>query len=133
MTRQESPSVTEVYSGVSLLMISAPSSGSSWANLRKRMADIVNVLEKVQMIRIHIQNDADFWEKAKEAVGIFTGFGDKGFRIPHTDISVDCGQNTAHGDRRITVGSPAEYARSWMWWWFCRGCRIQRWALHSFS
>ena len=39
------------------------------------MTDVLDILKKVQMIGIYIQNNTDFWEKAQEAVGIFAGFG----------------------------------------------------------
>ena len=37
------------------------------------------MFEEIQMIRINIQDNADFWEKAQEAVRIFTGFGQESF------------------------------------------------------
>ena len=42
------------------------------------MADIVQVLEEIQMVRVNIQDDADFGEKAQKAVGVLTGLCDKG-------------------------------------------------------
>ena len=32
--------------------------------LTERMANVINILEKVQVICINIQDNADFWEKA---------------------------------------------------------------------
>ena len=44
----------------------------------ERAADIFNILEEIQMIRINIQDNADLREKAQKAVCILTGFGQEG-------------------------------------------------------
>ena len=62
------------------------------------MPDIFQIFEEIQVIFFNIQDDADFREKMKKAVGIFTGFCNKcpefptrifppiAFRIPPTDM-----------------------------------------------
>ena len=67
------------------------------------MTDIINILKKVQMIGIYVQDNTYFWKKAQEAVGIFAGFCDKGFRFAYTDIASDGRENAAHTDGRIAV------------------------------
>ena len=48
-----------------------------FCKLTERMTDVINILEEIQMIRIHVQDDADLREKAQEAVGVFAGFGEE--------------------------------------------------------
>ena len=42
------------------------------------MADIIQILEEIKMVRVYIQDNADLGEKAQKTVGVFTGFCDKG-------------------------------------------------------
>ena len=53
------------------------------------MADIVQIFKKVQMVRIHIQNQLDARIKFEKAVGVFAGFGDKILGAADTDIAVN--------------------------------------------
>ena len=55
------------------------------------------------MICIHVQDHADFREKAEKAVGVLTCFCDKSLRISNTDIAVDGRKDTANTDGRIAV------------------------------
>ena len=67
------------------------------------MTDIVNILEEVQMVGIHVQDHADLREEAQEAVGIFTCFCDESFRVADTDIPVDGRKDSAYTDSGATV------------------------------
>ena len=69
----------------------------------ERMTDIINVLEEIQMICIHVQDNADFREKAQKTICIFACFCDKSFRFTYTDISADCRKNPTNTDGRIAV------------------------------
>ena len=69
----------------------------------ERITDIVQVFKKVQVIRIHIQNNTDFREKVQETVGIFACFRNKKVRSADTDIAFDRFQDTADRDCRIQV------------------------------
>ena len=55
------------------------------------------------MICIHVQDDADFREKAQKTICIFACFCDKSFRFTYTDISADCRKNPTNTDGRIAV------------------------------
>ena len=48
-----------------------------FCKLTERMTDVIDILEEIQMIRIHVQDDADLREKAQEAVGVLAGFGEE--------------------------------------------------------
>ena len=82
-------------------MIKVPFCREKLCKASERMTDVLNIFEKVQMIGIHIQDHADFWEKAEKAVGIFAGLGHKGLRLPHTDIASDGRKNAAYADGRV--------------------------------
>ena len=66
-------------------------------------ADIIKIFEKVQVIRINIQDDADLREEMQEAVGVLTGFRDKESRITHPDVAADGFQDTSYGNGRIQI------------------------------
>ena len=78
-------------------------SGQLLCKQLKGMADIVQVLEEIQMVRVNIQDDADLGEKAQKAVGVLTGLCDKGLGPAHTDIAVNGRQYSAHRDRRVGI------------------------------
>ena len=64
------------------------------------MADVLQILEEIQVILLNIKNDADFRKEVKETVGVFTGFRDKCTGTSNPDIPADCLQDSAHGDGR---------------------------------
>ena len=56
-----------------------------WKKLRKlveRTADIVQILEEIQMILVNIENNAYLWKEMKETVGVFAGFRNEQLRFP---------------------------------------------------
>ena len=78
--------------------------GKQLGKLPERAADILDIFEKVQMVSIHVEDQADLREKTQETVGILAGFCDKGTGVAGTDISADRGQDSADGNRGITLG-----------------------------
>ena len=71
--------------------------------LAERMADVLQILEKIKMIFLDVQYNADFREKMKKTVGIFAGFRDKCAGTSNPDIPSDCFQNTAYGYSGIQI------------------------------
>ena len=65
------------------------------------MTDIVNVFKEIQMIGIHVQDDADLREEASKAVGVFAGFGDECAGMSQAQVTTDRRQDTADRDGRI--------------------------------
>ena len=53
------------------------------------MTDIVQVFKKVQMIRIHIQDQFNARIEFQKAVGIFAGFGDEILGAANADVTVN--------------------------------------------
>ena len=53
-------------------------SGQFFSKQLEGMADIIQILEEIKMVRVYIQDNADLGEKAQKTVGVFTGFCDKG-------------------------------------------------------
>ena len=68
------------------------------------MADVVQILEKVQVIRVDVQNQSDFRVEAQEAVRVLAGFRDEILRIPDADISANLLQDSPDGNGRIHGG-----------------------------
>ena len=68
------------------------------------MTDIVQILEKIQMIRINVEDDADLREETEEAVGIFACLHQKCIVASDSVIAFDQRQYTADRDRRIHIG-----------------------------
>ncbi len=67
------------------------------------LPDMVDVPEKIQMICIHIEDDADLREKTQETVGVLTGLRDKIAGLANPDVPADRGQDAAHGDGGVTA------------------------------
>ncbi len=65
--------------------------------------DIVQVPEKVQVIGLNIQDNADSGEKIEKTVGVFTGFRDKITGFSYTHIAPDILQYAADGQSGIQV------------------------------
>ena len=70
----------------------------------ERRADIVQILEEIQMIRAHIQNDGRGREERQKAIGVLAGLGDEDVRLSDPDVAADGVENTADGKRRIRAG-----------------------------
>ena len=70
----------------------------------KRMADVIQILEKVQVVRIDVQNQSDFRIEAQEAVCVLAGFRDEVIRIADADIPADLLQDSPDGNGRIHGG-----------------------------
>ena len=64
-------------------------------------AYVVQILEKVEMVGINVENDADGREEAQKAVGVFAGFCDKKIASANSDIAADGFKHAADGDGRI--------------------------------
>ena len=64
----------------------------------ERTADIVNILEEIQMIFFDIQNGFHSRIEGQKTVGIFTGFCNKAVRFSQMEISMDAVQHTAYGN-----------------------------------
>ena len=62
------------------------------------MADVVDILKEIQMIRINIQNNSGCWVELQETVGVFAGLSNKILGMAYADISVNHLQNAANGD-----------------------------------
>ena len=67
------------------------------------MTDIRQILEEIQMVRLHVQDDRHRREKAQEAVGVLAGFHHKVLRPAHADIAADGIQHSAERNRRVTL------------------------------
>ena len=65
------------------------------------ITDISQILEEIQMIFVNIQDHTDLREEMQKTVRVFACFGNKVFRVAHTDISADGFQDSAYGDRRV--------------------------------
>ena len=66
-------------------------------------ADIVQILEKVQMVSVDIKDDADLRVQREKAVGVFAGLCDEVIRVPYAYISVNGFQNSSHRNRGIVL------------------------------
>ena len=69
----------------------------------ERVADVIQILEEIQMIGIDIQDHADLWEEMQEAVRILAGFCDEKSGASHTDVAVNRLEDSAHGNRGVHV------------------------------
>ena len=63
----------------------------------------MNIFKKVQVFRLHIQDDAVFWIKVQKAVCILACLRDEHIRPADLKIAVDCLQDTADRDGRVCV------------------------------
>ena len=75
-----------------------------WKKLRKlveRTADIVQILEEIQMILVNIENNAYLWKEMKETVGVFAGFRNEQLLFPHLYIPSDRLEYASYGNRWI--------------------------------
>ena len=66
-------------------------------------ADVVQILEKVQMVSIDIKDDTDLRIQREKAVGVFAGLCNEVIRVPYAHISVNGFQNSTHGNRGIIL------------------------------
>lgn len=67
------------------------------------MADILNILEKIQVIGINVEDQADLREETQKAIGIFTGLRQEGLRVSYPNIPPDGGQNPPYGNGGVAV------------------------------
>ena len=67
----------------------------------ERMANIVDILEKVEVIRLDVQNNFKRREKGQKAVRIFAGLEQKGIAAADPDIAADRIQIAAERNGRI--------------------------------
>ncbi len=76
----------------------------------KRVSDIAQIFEEVQMVGIDVKDDTDQRIEMQEAVGVFTGLGHE--MLPGTDAEVSSygRQDTAYRQGRIGAG-PEKYLR----------------------
>ena len=64
-------------------------------------ADIIEILEEVEMVCIDVQDDRDLRIQRQEAVRILTGFCDEVLRVADAHISADGRQDAADRDIRM--------------------------------
>ena len=57
-----------------------------FCKLPEGMTDVIDIFKEIQMVFFYIKDDLKTWIELQEAVGIFAGFCDKGFRLPPTLI-----------------------------------------------
>ena len=69
----------------------------------ERMLDVSQILEKVQMVGFHIQNDGDGGIKAEKTVAVFAGFQNDGVPMSHPVAGVQQGQRAADHDGGILL------------------------------
>ena len=67
----------------------------------ERCRNIVEIFEEIQMILVHIQDDAQSRDHGVIAVRILAGFGDEIFGLADADIAADRRENSSHRDCRI--------------------------------
>ena len=75
--------------------------GDEFSKLPERMLDIVQVLEEIQMIGLHVQNHGHGGEEAQEAVAVFAGFQDNGVPLSHPVAGMEHGQGPADHHGRV--------------------------------
>ena len=72
--------------------------------LVERVLNIIEILEKVQMVRFHIQNHSNRGEKAEKAVAVFAGFQNDGVAVAHPVTGMKQRQRAADHDGGVCLG-----------------------------
>ena len=77
--------------------------GNQFRELVEGPLDVVQVLEEIQMVFLHVQNDRHGGIEAEEAVAVFAGFQNDGVSVAHPVTGVEQGQRAADHDRGVRL------------------------------
>ena len=67
----------------------------------KRMHNIINILEKVQMVGFYIEHNRNRWGKRQKGIAVFAGFCNKTFLPANAQGSPNRRQIASHHNRRV--------------------------------
>ena len=70
----------------------------------ERVAYIIDILEEIEVVLLHVQYDTDCWAEREKTVGVFTCFCNKIGRMPYPQITSDGMKHTADRYGRIEPG-----------------------------
>ena len=70
----------------------------------ERVDDVVQVLEKVEVVLLHVEHDRDRRRKAQERIAVFAAFSHKAALAADAQRAADGGQVAADHDRRVKAG-----------------------------
>ena len=65
--------------------------------------DVIKVFEKIQVIGVHIQDHSYGGYERQEAVRVLACFRDERVGCAYSDVSADCGKDSAYRNRRVAV------------------------------
>ena len=78
--------------------------GNKLGKFAERAADVVEILEEIQVIRVDIQNDADAREHIQETVRVLACFRGKILTVSDPDVSADAVEDASDGKGGIRSG-----------------------------
>ena len=84
--------------------MTAPPSGTSWAKPAEGVLHVLQILEKVQVVRVHIQNHRHSGEKGEEGVAVLTGLQNDGVPLPHPVSRPQGGEGPPDHHRGVPLG-----------------------------